>query len=186
VTHCTARTRGPPVRTSPAAAACLTHAQGVAHDGDDQPPVVALEPMSAPDPPSADPNAERPTAQRTSSEAARARAARRTASRRARAQVCDGIALLQEKWVLHIVDTLLDGPKGFNAIGRAVGGCNPTTLAQRLGRLERLGLITKDADAHHCRARYRLTEAGARLEDVIGAIHRWAAAHLPANGELRS
>ncbi len=52
--------------------------------------------------------------------------------------------MLQEKWVLHIVNALLDGPKGFNAIGREVGGCNPTTLTQRLGRLELLGLVVKD------------------------------------------
>jgi len=94
--------------------------------------------------------------------------------------------VLQEKWVLHIVHALLEGPKGFNAIGREVGGCNPTTLTQRLGRLERLGLIVKDAGDGSCRACYRLTDAGARLEDVIVAIHRWADAHLPPNGVLHS
>lgn len=86
--------------------------------------------------------------------------------------------MVQEKWVLHIVHALLDGPKGFNAIGREVGGCNPTTLTQRLGRLERLGLIVKDHGDGSCRACYRLTEAGERLEDVIAAIRRWADAHL--------
>ena len=94
--------------------------------------------------------------------------------------------MLQEKWVLHIVHALLDGPKGFNAIGREVGGCNPTTLTQRLGRLERLGVIVKDQGAGQCRACYRLTEAGAQLEDVITAIRRWADTHLVGNGRLRS
>ena len=91
--------------------------------------------------------------------------------------------MLQEKWVLHIVHTLLDGPKGFNAIAREVGGCNPTTLTQRLGRLERLGLVDKHAADGNGRASYRLTEAGERLEDVIAAIHRWADAHLLVNGD---
>ena len=86
--------------------------------------------------------------------------------------------MVQEKWVLHIVHALLDGPKGFNAIGREVGGCNPTTLTQRLVRLERLGLIVKDQGEGSCRACYRLTEAGERLDDVIAAIRRWADAHL--------
>jgi len=96
-----------------------------------------------------------------------------------RCPACEGIAVLQEKWVLHIVHALLDGPKGFNAIGREVGGCNPTTLTQRLGRLEQLGIIAKEHGDGRCRACYRLTRAGEHLEDVIAAIHRWADAHLP-------
>jgi DNA-binding HxlR family transcriptional regulator len=80
--------------------------------------------------------------------------------------------------VLHIVHALLAGPKGFNAIGREVGGCNPTTLTQRLTRLEALGLIVKAEGDGTCRACYRLTEAGAELDGVIGAIQRWADVHL--------
>lgn len=95
-----------------------------------------------------------------------------------RSPAVQGIEVLQEKWVLHIVHTLLAGPKGFNAIGREVGGCNPTTLTQRLSRLEALGLIVKAEGDGTCRACYRLTQAGAELDGVIGAIHRWADAHL--------
>lgn len=89
-----------------------------------------------------------------------------------------GIEVLQEKWVLHIVHTLLQGPKGFNAIGREVGGCNPTTLTQRLCRLESLGLIERTEGDGTCRACYRLTRAGAELDGVIGAIRAWAGSHL--------
>jgi DNA-binding HxlR family transcriptional regulator len=101
---------------------------------------------------------------------------------RQRCPAVQGIEVLQEKWVLHIVHTLLAGPRGFNAIGREVGGCNPTTLTQRLTRLETLGLIVKAEGDGTCRACYRLTEAGAQLDGVIGAIHRWADAHLATNG----
>lgn len=100
------------------------------------------------------------------------------ATLRPRCPAVQGIEVLQEKWVLHIVHTLLAGPKGFNAIGREVGGCNPTTLTQRLSRLESLGLIVKAEGDGTCRACYRLTHAGAELDGVIGAIHRWADAHL--------
>ncbi len=89
-----------------------------------------------------------------------------------------GIEVLQEKWVLHIVRTLLRGPRGFNAIGREVGGCNPNTLTQRLARLESLGLIVKAEADGSCRACYCLTEAGSELQDVIEAIQRWADIHL--------
>lgn len=113
------------------------------------------------------------------------------------------IQILQEKWVLHIVHALLDGPRGFNELGRAVGGCNPTTLAQRLSRLEALGLIEKNekgsekSDAAPSpttssttsptsspttspvapRGCYALTPAGEGLQRVIDAIHGWAHRH---------
>jgi DNA-binding HxlR family transcriptional regulator len=97
---------------------------------------------------------------------------------RRRCTATAAIEVLQEKWVLHIVHALLAGPKGFNAIGREVGGCNPSTLTQRLTRLEALGLIVKAEGDGTCRACYRLTESGAELDGVIGAIERWADTHL--------
>jgi DNA-binding HxlR family transcriptional regulator len=88
------------------------------------------------------------------------------------------IELLQEKWTLHIVRALLDGPLGFNELGRTIGA-NPTTLAQRLDRLERLGVL--DRSVHSVmppRTSYALTPAGRGLQNVIDAIARWGNEHL--------
>jgi len=83
--------------------------------------------------------------------------------------------------VLHIVHSLLAGPKGFNELGREVGGCNPTTLTQRLGRLETLGLVYKTVHSvTPPRCSYDLTDAGLALESVIESIRSWASTHLPA------
>jgi DNA-binding HxlR family transcriptional regulator len=93
--------------------------------------------------------------------------------------VSDSIELLQEKWVLHIIRALLDGPRGFNELGRAVGGVNTTTLAARLERLEREGIVTKTIESTMPpRTRYRLSPGGVALQDVIEAIDRWARTHL--------
>jgi DNA-binding HxlR family transcriptional regulator len=97
--------------------------------------------------------------------------------------VARAIAVLQEKWVLHIVHTLLDGPRGFNELGREVGGCNPTTLAQRLARLEELGLVARtDRPVGSSRRGYALTASGEALSDVIDAIQAWSLHHLHAGG----
>jgi DNA-binding HxlR family transcriptional regulator len=89
------------------------------------------------------------------------------------------IELLQEKWVLHIVRALLDGPHGFNELSRAVGGVNTTTLTLRLERLEREGLISKAIESTMPpRTRYALTAGGIALQDVINAIDGWARRHL--------
>lgn len=93
--------------------------------------------------------------------------------------VHDSIDLLQEKWVLHIVRALLDGARGFNELSRAVGGVNTTTLAARLERLEREGIVSKTVESTMPpRTRYELTEGGVALQGVIDAIGAWARAHL--------
>jgi len=91
------------------------------------------------------------------------------------------INLLQEKWVLHIVRTLLDGPRGFNDLSRAIGGCNTTTLAQRLDGLESLGVVKKTVHSvMPPKTSYELTPRGVELDAVIQAIDRWARRHLAA------
>lgn len=76
---------------------------------------------------------------------------------------------------MHIVRALLEGPKGFNELGREIGGCNPTTLTQRLEKLEALGLVNKTVHSlMPPKSSYTLTEAGHGLENVIGAINVWA------------
>lgn len=89
--------------------------------------------------------------------------------------VHEAINILQEKWTLHIIRNLLDGPKGFNELSRAVGGCNPATLAQRVEKLVGLGILEKTIHSTMPpRTSYALTEAGQALQEVVEAIDRWA------------
>jgi DNA-binding HxlR family transcriptional regulator len=89
-----------------------------------------------------------------------------------------GVNLLQEKWVLLIVRALLSGPQGFNDMARNAGDVNSTTLAQRLARLERAGLVVKTVQSvMPPKTSYELTNAGRSLEPVIDAIEDWSAKH---------
>jgi DNA-binding HxlR family transcriptional regulator len=89
------------------------------------------------------------------------------------------IQVLQEKWVLHIVRTLLEGPRGFNDLSRSVGGINPATLAVRLERLERMGLVSKTVHSYMPpRTTYALTDAGVALHAVIDSIGAWGRRYL--------
>jgi DNA-binding HxlR family transcriptional regulator len=88
------------------------------------------------------------------------------------------IELLQEKWNLHIIRALLTGPMGFNDLGRAVGA-NPSTLAQRLERLENAGVVERTVHSvMPPRTSYSLSCAGRALQGVIDAIERWGRDHL--------
>ena len=98
------------------------------------------------------------------------------------AGMCPAIAaieLLQEKWVLFIVRSLLQGAKGFNELRREVGGCNPSTLSERLDTLEKRGIITKTVcSTMPPRTSYELTAAGVALQNVILEIDAWSRQHL--------
>ena len=90
--------------------------------------------------------------------------------------VHEAIQVLQEKWTMHIVRALLDGPLGFNELGRAVGGCNPATLKVRLDRLEDLGLLRRTVHSqmpprtsYELAARRRRPAAGDRRHRRLGA-----------------
>jgi DNA-binding HxlR family transcriptional regulator len=86
-----------------------------------------------------------------------------------------GVNLLQEKWVLLIVRVLLSGPQGFNDMARNAGDVNSTTLAQRLARLEKAGLVKKTVQSvMPPKTSYELTEAGLALNPVIEAIESWS------------
>jgi len=95
--------------------------------------------------------------------------------------VHDAIQVLQEKWTMHIVRALLDGPMGFNELGRTIGGCNPATLKLRLDHLEELGLVTRTVHSYMPpRTSYELAASGVALQQVIDAIDTWAREHLPS------
>lgn len=97
--------------------------------------------------------------------------------------VHEAIQILQEKWTLHIIRSLLDGPKGFNELSRAVGGCNSATLTHRLEQLEARQLLSKTVISRMPpRSSYALSEAGVALGGVVAAIADWGTRYLHPDG----
>lgn len=91
-----------------------------------------------------------------------------------------GALLLQEKWVMMIVYSLLMGPTGFSELMRR-GNINTTTLTQRLNLLEHAGLLTKTIHSTMPpRTSYALTGSGLALKPILDAIAQWSEAYLPA------
>lgn len=90
-----------------------------------------------------------------------------------------GALLLQEKWVLMIVYSLMGGPISFNELMRR-GNVNTTTLTQRLNLLEHVGLLVKTIHSTMPpRTSYELTEAGRALKPILEAIGEWSGKYLP-------
>lgn len=85
---------------------------------------------------------------------------------------------LGDRWALLIVRELaIFGARGFNALATGLPGrVSRATLAERLRRLEDLGLVTRNAARH---GPYRLTDAGTGLVPTILSLRTWADAWLP-------
>ena len=90
----------------------------------------------------------------------------------------DGLAAALEdvgdRWSLHVVDALLDGPRRFNEIQAGVPGIATNILAKRLLQLEERGLVVASAySSRPPRFVYELTGAGHELAGALAMLRRW-------------
>ncbi len=80
-----------------------------------------------------------------------------------------------------VLGTLRDGPAGFRALARAVGGISDSVLSDRLSALTSAGLVARTVDEGPPLAvAYALTDHGRALLPALEQISRWAEEHLPA------
>ncbi|QLG26667.1 helix-turn-helix transcriptional regulator [Halorarum halophilum] len=78
---------------------------------------------------------------------------------------------LSGKWALHVLRGLADGPVGFGDLRERVGGAPEKSLARRLRELRCRGLLVREYEpASPPMARYRLTEEGERLVDLLRGV----------------
>ncbi len=81
--------------------------------------------------------------------------------------------LLNQRWNLHIILSLLDGKKRFNELGRD-NGINPRTLRERLVALEEEGVICRNVISHMPpNVEYSLSDKGRALSEVFLALGEW-------------
>lgn len=88
--------------------------------------------------------------------------------------VVETLDLLNQRWNLRIVRSLLSGPRHFNELRRE-HGINPRTLCSRLRQLEGAGLITRRVISENPPSvEYVLTEKGQELNEAFGTLADWA------------
>ena len=80
-----------------------------------------------------------------------------------------GLDVIGDRWVLLIVRELLTGGRRYGELAEGLPGIATNLLAERLRTMQANGLVTKTDDD-----RYRLTERGEDLRDVVSAIVGWA------------
>jgi DNA-binding HxlR family transcriptional regulator len=90
--------------------------------------------------------------------------------------------LLNQRWNLRIVQTLLSGKKRFNEIARA-NGINPRTLRERLRSLEEEGVISRTVvSSIPPNVEYALTEKGMALNCIFESLSEWGRKWMKPKG----
>jgi DNA-binding HxlR family transcriptional regulator len=88
--------------------------------------------------------------------------------------------LLGDRWTLVVLrDMLLGGKRHFGDLAREEGIAT-NVLADRLERLERAGVITKERDPFDGRKRrYTVTDRGVDLVPILVELALWGNEHTP-------
>jgi len=83
--------------------------------------------------------------------------------------------ILGDRWTLLIVRDLLLGKRHFNDLERGLPGISRGLLAERLRRLQKMGVIEKHPTGSGRKTEYHLTKAGEELQPVVDVLTVWGA-----------
>jgi DNA-binding HxlR family transcriptional regulator len=88
-----------------------------------------------------------------------------------------------DRWTLHIVYALLDGPRRYADLQAFLRGAGSNVLTDRLRRLSESGIIGRSTgDTPGSDTTYHLTERGLGLAPVIRGLVAWGFASLVPSG----
>jgi DNA-binding HxlR family transcriptional regulator len=83
--------------------------------------------------------------------------------------------ILTDRWTVLIIRELLADINHFNELERGLPHMSRTLLAERLRRLERVGVLDRRGATRGRRTEYRLTPAGRELQPIIDLFGTWGA-----------
>lgn len=94
--------------------------------------------------------------------------------------VAVGLEVLGDRWTLLVLRDLFMGKSRFGDFLESPEGIPTNTLADRLKRLEEVGMVERQPyQERPIRYRYRLTERGSDTLPILQALVRWTRKHNP-------
>jgi DNA-binding HxlR family transcriptional regulator len=92
--------------------------------------------------------------------------------------VNDTLNVLQGKWKLPIISSLIFGKKRFKEIAKGIPKITPRMLSKELKELEVNGIVTRTVhNTIPVTVEYELTKSGNSLDDVMDAMITWGLQH---------
>jgi len=83
--------------------------------------------------------------------------------------------IVADRWTVLIIRELLADVTHFNELERGLPHMSRSLLAERLRRLQRVGIVERRAPKRGKWSEYRLTSAGRELQRVIDVLGEWGA-----------
>ena len=88
--------------------------------------------------------------------------------------------VIGDTWSVVVIIALGERPRRYSELLERIGGISKKMLTQTLHKLVGNGLVAREASG------YALTDLGASLLGVVGALAAWAEAHTDALLEAQS
>ena len=90
--------------------------------------------------------------------------------------IAGALDVIGERWALLVVRELVLGPKRYTDLRRGLPNASPNVLTQRLGELERAGVVRRRKLPPPAATRvYELTDWGRELEGIVVSLGHWGA-----------
>lgn len=90
----------------------------------------------------------------------------------------DCLAVVNGKWKVPIIGTLLFGPKRFKDLETTIKKITPRMLSKELKELEVNGIVKRNIyDERPIRIEYELTNSGHTLKPILDAMVEWGSKH---------
>lgn len=94
--------------------------------------------------------------------------------------VASALDIVGDRWTLIVLRTIFAGRHRYGELADIPEKISTNVLADRLGRLEEYGLVTRSPyQQNPLRHQYHLTKKGADLLPVLQALASWATQHIP-------
>ena len=98
----------------------------------------------------------------------------------------DVLDRIGDRWSVLVVVELAGGARRFRQLQRAIDGISQRMLTLTVRRLERDGLVLRTVyPTVPARVDYRLTETGASLTHLVGALADWSLEHRASIARAR-
>lgn len=92
--------------------------------------------------------------------------------------VRDALDVINGKWKLHIIGSLLHGDKRFKDLQRDINGITAKMLSQELKSLEMNDLVSRTVyDSSPVIVEYSLTSYGKTLKKLMDELRTWGIEH---------
>lgn len=90
----------------------------------------------------------------------------------------DALDVINGKWKLHIIGSLLHGNRRFKDLQRDINGITAKMLSQELKSLEMHDLVSRTVyDSAPVIVEYALTEYGKTLQKLMDELRLWGTEH---------